>query len=186
MKKRIREENINTKEYLDQSYKDFKGNPSVDYRLQRLVEIVGKYKNVLDVGCADGGFLKYYAEKHKESDLYGIDLSKEAIKMCVIGDCRQGSIYKLPFDEKTFDLVTCSELMEHLEHPEEAIKEMKRVLKENGVLAITTPNESDGVCEEHLWNWDFDGFREMLKGFELMEYRKEFCPHIMLFICKSV
>ncbi len=46
----------------------------------------------------------------------------------------------LPFKDSTFDLVTCTEVLEHLEHYRYTLREMYRVLKPGGTLVLTTPN----------------------------------------------
>lgn len=46
----------------------------------------------------------------------------------------------LPFADASFDLVTCTEVIEHLEHYRETLREMYRVLKPHGRLVVTTPN----------------------------------------------
>jgi len=47
---------------------------------------------------------------------------------------------KLPYDDDSFDLVTCTEVIEHIEHYRETLREMHRVLKPGGALVVTTPN----------------------------------------------
>ena len=42
---------------------------------------------------------------------------------------KQGDIYALPYNDNSFDLVICSEVLEHLEHPEKALTEVIRVSK---------------------------------------------------------
>lgn len=46
----------------------------------------------------------------------------------------------LPYADASFDLVTCTEVIEHLEHFRAAIREISRVLRPGGVLVISTPN----------------------------------------------
>ena len=48
--------------------------------------------------------------------------------------------YKLPFKNNEFDLIWCSEVIEHLINPTETISEFHRILKNNGEMIITTPN----------------------------------------------
>lgn len=55
-----------------------------------------------------------------------------------------GSVYDLPFADRTFDLVTCNVVMEHLGQPEKALAEVARVLVRGGALIVNTPN---------LWNY---------------------------------
>ena len=50
------------------------------------------------------------------------------------------NIESLPFADASFDLVTCTEVIEHLEHYRQTLREMHRVLKPAGRLVVTTPN----------------------------------------------
>ena len=52
----------------------------------------------------------------------------------------QGDITSLPFRSKSFDLVLCSEVLEHIPNWEQALLELSRVLKDTGSLIISTPN----------------------------------------------
>lgn len=47
---------------------------------------------------------------------------------------------KLPFEDNTFDIVTSTEVIEHLEHYRETLQESYRVLKKDGTLVVSTPN----------------------------------------------
>jgi len=47
---------------------------------------------------------------------------------------------KLPYQDASFDLVTCTEVIEHIEHYRETLREMFRILKPGGVLVVSTPN----------------------------------------------
>lgn len=59
----------------------------------------------------------------------------------------QGSGYQLPFRSDSFDCVILSEVLEHLERDEEALREVSRVLKPGGVLAASVPREGpEAVC----------------------------------------
>lgn len=183
---RISEKNINTKEYLDKEYTDFKRPSVIDNRLQQLVDQLKEYEFVLDMGCADGTFIKLYQKKYPKAEVYGCDLSSEAVKLCG-RDCLQSDIYHTPYVRDSFDLIVCLEVLEHLERPQEAIDEMKRVLKVGGMLVLTTPNENDGACDEHLWRWDMKGVRSFLKGFKVIEKNnKFFSEQIMLLKCKKL
>jgi SAM-dependent methyltransferase len=55
-----------------------------------------------------------------------------------------GSIYDIPFADRSFDLVTCKVVMEHLDEPARAVAEIARVLVRGGALIINPPN---------LWNY---------------------------------
>ena len=105
---------------------------------------------ILDLGCADGPFLptlNYYTEK-----TVGIDLDKESLALANI--LIKDNYYKLkkvdllnsnglflPFKDESFDLIFCLEVLEHVENTLQAIKEILRVLKINGVLVCSLPIE---------------------------------------------
>lgn len=56
-----------------------------------------------------------------------------------------GDAYRLPFKNSFFDIVICGEVLEHLEHPETCLREIKRILKDDGTVLISTPNGSNPV-----------------------------------------
>jgi 2-polyprenyl-3-methyl-5-hydroxy-6-metoxy-1,4-benzoquinol methylase len=98
---------------------------------------------VLDVGCGTGENSASIAAKgHK---VYGIDFSSEAIeRYCQRGF--EGHVMDLERDldipDATFDLVFCSEVIEHLACPEILAREVYRVLKPGGALLLSTPNSA--------------------------------------------
>lgn len=100
------------------------------------------FKKFLDAGCADGSF----AEKLKDNfgfDTFGVDISpgvvrfapKKGIKAAV---CNLEE--SLPFADAEFDLITACEVIEHIYDTDFFIEELKRILKNGGILIITTPN----------------------------------------------
>jgi len=91
-------------------------------------------KKALDVGCRDG----YWAEKLKAKgyQVVAIDIEPQYAE-----GIRLDANQVLPFGESEFDLIWCSEVIEHLDNPALAIAEFKRVLKPGGSLVMTTPNQ---------------------------------------------
>jgi ubiquinone/menaquinone biosynthesis C-methylase UbiE len=170
MKIRVHEDNINTKEYFEKQYADpnwRRGWDGADVRLSQAMELIKKeFKKHLDIGCADGTFTKYYLEKFPNTKGWGVDISEVVVehakKNCPLGHFKPADCYSLPFKDEEFDLVHCAEMIEHVDYPEKAIDEMYRVLKKNGTLIITTPNEKADDYIEHLWKWDTYGVRQTL------------------------
>lgn len=112
----------------------------------RWVKIIREYKSggrLLDIGCGEGYFLQY-AEKYYEA--YGMDVSD----YCISEACRRtkktklsvGSIANIDYGNEFFDVVTCFDVLEHLDDPEAAVLECRRVLRSGGVLVIRIPNTS--------------------------------------------
>jgi len=102
---------------------------------------------VLDVGCGQGNFLRVCEEEGVRA--IGIDTDKQSIVHCKKRglDVKYGSAYKLPFKSNMFNGIFCANLIEHLQHPEKAIREFYRVLMSKGFLVITTPRPN-------VWFWD--------------------------------
>ena len=101
-----------------------------------------KKGRVLDIGCAYGFMLEKFPDSFEK---FGMDISAHAIKeaasrlpnaMLKIGEAEK----EFPFQKDFFDVVTCNDVLEHLEHPEKALEHMYGALKKGGILYINTPN----------------------------------------------
>ncbi|MBT9159908.1 MAG: putative S-adenosylmethionine-dependent methyltransferase [Dehalococcoidia bacterium] len=103
-----------------------------------------KPQQMLDVGCAKGYLV--HAFRQLGVDSYGIDISEHALSSApeeVQGDLLKINIDhdRLPFESSVFDLITCLDVVEHLANNDQAISEMRRVLKINGALYISVPSK---------------------------------------------
>jgi ubiquinone/menaquinone biosynthesis C-methylase UbiE len=107
-----------------------------------------KVKRILDLGFGSGRHIIYFSRKG--FDVYGIDISKEGLKITkswlkkekLKANLRIGSIYdKLPYPNNFFDAVISIQTIHHsrIETLRKAIKEMERVLKPKGIIFITVP-----------------------------------------------
>lgn len=113
-------------------------------------------KSVLDAGCGEGFGVDFLAARNPELRLVGVDLSEEAVAYANehFGDrgrFRTGSLYKLPFSDNSFDTVLCSEVLEHLDEPDRAVKELKRVAR--NYVVITVPHEPYFQALNTLGRW---------------------------------
>lgn len=103
--------------------------------------------SVLDVGCGTGEFILRFGS---QADIcVGIDLSKFALKTgskkLKAASFLLADATAIPIREQIFDLVICSEVMEHLERDGEAVGEISRVLKDDGSAVFTAP------CNPKYW-----------------------------------
>lgn len=106
------------------------------------VSALAEGRRVLDAGCGVGYGTALLANAGAR-DAVGVDLSASAIAAAVAGatgEFLEGDVRSLPFDDGTFDLVVCFEVIEHLEGRDDAIAELARVLAPGGILAISSPN----------------------------------------------
>ncbi|MCL5432842.1 MAG: class I SAM-dependent methyltransferase [Patescibacteria group bacterium] len=141
-------------------------------------------KTILDVGCGEGFTLQKLKENKIGVLLKGIDKSDISIdigrKMFPDLDLKTGDIYKLSYNKNSFDLVVCSEVLEHLKSPIIALEELKRVSKQ--YLLLTVPNEpfyrisrflrginvaNFGDHPEHINHWGMISFKNLIKSARL-------------------
>jgi 2-polyprenyl-3-methyl-5-hydroxy-6-metoxy-1,4-benzoquinol methylase len=87
----------------------------------------------LDAGCREG--IQTNALKKKGYKVTSVDVEILFPKAKFV-DLNK----PLPFPDKSFDLIYCSEVIEHLINPDFSVKEFDRVLKPSGKMIITTPN----------------------------------------------
>jgi 2-polyprenyl-6-hydroxyphenyl methylase/3-demethylubiquinone-9 3-methyltransferase len=111
--------------------------------LSKLIEHnVEESSRCLDVGCGAG---ETYAQViHARAASYkGVDVSARAVEIARSGGLDAQVIddaAALPFDDNTFDVAVCIEVLEHLFSPHVAVNEIRRVLRPGGRLIVSAPN----------------------------------------------
>jgi GT2 family glycosyltransferase/ubiquinone/menaquinone biosynthesis C-methylase UbiE/glycosyltransferase involved in cell wall biosynthesis len=141
--------------------------------------IVGK--NVLDVACGEGYGSALMADT--AGYVTGVDISPEAVSHATDNYKKnnltylQGSATNLQFSDNSFDVVVSFETIEHLAEQEQMIAELRRVLKPEGILILSSPNrpiyseESDEHNEYHVKELDFQELDNLLRQqFPVVEY----------------
>lgn len=104
-----------------------------------------KDKIVLDIACGVG-YGSSYLLNTGASKVIGIDISQEAINYAKkqyqneIIQFLQGDATNIPLENATIDVIVSFETIEHLRNQEKFLSEIKRVLKQNGLLIISSPN----------------------------------------------
>lgn len=106
---------------------------------------VSRTDRFIDIGCGEGYLLSLLSQTKQ---IVGLDISKVALarakellkeKPCI--HLIYGNAQKLSFADNSFDKIVCSELLEHVPDPKSVIKEIYRVLKKEGVVVISIPDE---------------------------------------------
>lgn len=110
-------------------------------RIKTVISLLDAQWNemVLDVGCGSGRIMK---NVHL-ADVVGIDISTSLLRKArdKYLNVRYGNAENIPFIDGLFDRVYCSEVIEHLLHPENAVNEIHRVTRKGGIAVISIPNE---------------------------------------------
>jgi len=123
-----------------------KQHPVSDILFSSVAESLLKYfeiHTVLDIGCNMGALVKAFRDLGIEA--YGVDVLEAAISNAPKElkeqlYCLDVTRDKLPFEDEKFDLITMSEVVEHLPDFQWALSEIRRVLKVNGHIYVTTPS----------------------------------------------
>lgn len=166
----------------------------LEYAADNFCDVTKHSLRLLDAGCGEGFVTAQIKNRLPDCDVIGVDGATEAIDFARENYTsiifQEGNLYKLNFPDYTFDIVICSEVLEHLRCPEDAVKELKRVSKT--VLLLTVPEEPWfrlgnfltfhnvlrlGDPVDHVNHWSYAGFKrftkKQLKDFAC-EYEKSF------------
>lgn len=109
------------------------------------LSLIERYKSegkLLDVGCALGIFLHLARERGWQ--VYGVDISRYAVSYAreVLGlEAFAGELEEIHFPGKSFDVITLWDVLEHFVDPSHQLQEIRRVLKDDGIVLMNTPNE---------------------------------------------
>jgi SAM-dependent methyltransferase len=92
---------------------------------------------VLDAGCGAGRNLRIPADVHT----VGIDISQRQLERNQhLTERILGDLQTYPLPERSYDLVICWDVLEHLPRPEVALHNMRRSLKDDGLMILALPN----------------------------------------------
>ena len=112
---------------------------------------------VLDVGCGDGA-LSGLIYKTFGCDLTGFEPSPDGIRYChemfekydYTGTFRISEGYTFDSPDNHFDFVILADVIEHLQHPDLILEEIRRVMKRGGKVIITTPIRTNEHPEDKM------------------------------------
>lgn len=118
------------------------------YRMHFIKKLLGSEgKTLLDMGCRDTSFLGLLKDKYKVT-LADISPASSLV--------RKEDVQNMSFKDRSFDIVLCQQVLEHVPDPVKGILELKRVAKKQ--LIITVPSEPFFTAwrflfweKEHLW-----------------------------------
>jgi len=158
------------------------------------LDLIKQYKtkgNLLDIGCASGGFL---AEAQKRGwEVSGVEISQYAARLAT-QKCKckiaVGTLEDAHLNDASFDVVSAGDILEHVSSPSNFLLELKRVLKNDGIAYIAVPNAASFyytffallskwnhknyfVLPHHLYLFSPLTIRKALEkaGFDLLELR---------------
>jgi SAM-dependent methyltransferase len=115
----------------------------------------GGYR-VLDVGCGPKPYYPFFAEH--ASAYVGVDVVENPAAEL------RGRVEELPVDDASFDVVLCTQVLEHADDPAQAVRELRRVTAPGGrVLASTHGVQVYHPSPEDHWRWTHTGLRRLFE-----------------------
>jgi SAM-dependent methyltransferase len=130
---------------------------------------------VMDLGCGAGDSVDLFRAAHPDVRWVGVDVEESPeVAERVRTDAEFVSFdgRRLPFDDASFDLVFCKQVLEHVEHPRDLVGEAARVLAPGGHLAGST-SQLEAFHSLSTLNWTPYGFTRIAEdaGLEVVELR---------------
>ena len=143
--------------------------PSLNFILDNLYKDAG---NLLDVGCGRGYLLKQIKKKYPALKLSGVDV----VEKYASSEFKyiKGNIENLPFEDKSFDVVTCCHTIEHIINLDQAISELKRITRKQLIIATPCQRYFYYTLDEHI---NFFPYREQLTS--LINIKEHSCRKIL-------
>jgi len=162
----------------DERFLPWMEDPIINYEhlhRYRFAQELVKGKKVLDLACGEGYGSYMLAEKARE--VIGVDINESTIKHASVKYIKdnlkfiKGSMTEITIEgKKIFDVIICFEALEHIEEHNKLITEARRLLKDNGLFIVSTPDKyiySDQANYRNPWHKKelyLDEFKALLKS----------------------
>jgi SAM-dependent methyltransferase len=125
-------------------------------------------KRVIDVGCGGGHLLQRLCERIRLDEAVGIDIASSAIAHAreLLPDAAflVGDLYGVPA-HGAFDMVLCTEVLEHVRRPADAARSLIRLCGADGIILITVPDGEQDNWSGHVNFWSEGELRAFLETF---------------------
>ena len=127
-------------------------------KFRKLLNDILQYKDngkLLDIGCGPG----YLMEEAKKFgfDVYGVEVGNKAAHIAKdkFGNDKvyNGVLEESKFENKYFDIIVMSDVLEHVENPLVLFKLSYNMLNQNSYIIITTPNTNSFTCKSMKSKW---------------------------------
>lgn len=150
-----------------------------------------KFENLIDVGCGDGKLLNILAEKIKNKEMVGIDLSEPSIYLAK-GLNFQFKNIKFEIKDvgnikKKYDIIVLNEVLEHIsdEIYEEFCKKIQKIMHKNTKLIITVPTKVTPVQDKHYRHYDLNLIKKSFPQLEIKKVKYIFKKNIISTLLRS-
>ena len=217
----IKKENLSLHEkkqlkWFDKHYSEFSKEEYrlENWRLSMLNRIFGentkeKVKTYLDIGCGATGYTVIEAAKRNNWVSFGVDISIEAMLRAKNLARKQGvdhltaflvcSAESLPFKNSSLDYISAISVLEHLDNDQQAVKNIYRILKEEGGFYVCVPNAYKRIWlflwpiylyfdrkVGHKRHYSIEDLNQRLEKDNLFEFKKVFYNGHLIKLCQII
>lgn len=135
--------------------------------IDQVADAIRAGKRVVDIGCGVGDLLAEVRARQPDVDVCGLDFSPKAIegarRVLPDGEFRRFVIDRtLPYADHSFDIVLCTDVIEHLEYPKAVVAELVRICRPGGTVAVVVPDGDVDQFFGHNWFFNQQRFSELL------------------------
>jgi ubiquinone/menaquinone biosynthesis C-methylase UbiE len=126
--------------------------------VDHILPFVQKHARVIDIGCGAGDLLIALRQFRPGISVTGLDFSAKAIERArrnlPDGDFVMQHISDLPYPSEGFDIVLCTDTLEHMEQPRQLVGELVRICTAGGSVIIVVPDGDVDDFLGHRWFWN--------------------------------
>jgi SAM-dependent methyltransferase len=157
------------------------GETAASQRWKKQNQVISRYKQggeILDIGCSSGGFLG--TMKGASWKLNGIEIAPamaERARVNTGGTIFVGDALAAPFRPKSFDVITCFDVLEHVYQPKQLLVKALEWLKPGGIFYTSLPN---------IDSWEARLFGSYWYGLELPRHLFHFSPKSLSGVMEAV
>jgi len=119
------------------------------FRLKMSLKVLPERGKILEIGCGAGQFIRAIKKLRPELECYGYDISENAINRAKSYNDGVSYISEFRVLNSKFDVVLIYDVLEHVENPEDLIKQVKASFNSGGKFYLFVPCERDWMS---LWN----------------------------------
>ena len=130
----------------------------------------------LDVGCGGGSYL--YRLRRWGWNVFGVEPSESGVRQArALGlDVRHGELEDAAFPDSFFDVIRLNNVLEHLTDPQETFREIRRILRTDGVVYITVPS----TRSLNFWLFGANWY-----GLDAPRHVISYCPRALELLCSA-
>jgi len=135
---------------------------------EEVAELAAQWRprSVIDVGCGAGDLLRAVVDRASPGRVVGVDYARAGIErarqLVPSGEFHAESLYEL-HSVGAFELVLCTEVLEHLRDPDGAVRILCRLCAHSGAVVITVPDGAEDRWEGHRNFWTKSELTEFLE-----------------------